>query len=204
MSFFNNPSFQPKRKFRWVVSFSKIGGSTAPGGNSLSFMATKCSKPSYNLDSTQHRVLNHEFKFPNIVKWQDVTISFIDAVNPDVGSKFFNSLLNSGYQPPESQGDLLAGVTKLGAHHSLGIVNIRQLDGAGRNLDAIIDPGEAPPQLQKAKYVEEWNLHNAFITSVKFGDLDYNSDDLVNIDLTIKYDYAKLTSIPAPGAQYEV
>ena len=86
----------------------------------------------------------------------------------------------------------MAGVTKLGAHHSLGIVNIRQLAGAGRNLDAIIDPGAAPPQLQKAKYVEEWNLHNAFITSVKFGDLDYNSDDLVNIDLTIKYDYAIL------------
>tara|TARA_R100000008_G_scaffold86625_1_gene80536 strand:- start:1398 stop:2015 length:618 start_codon:yes stop_codon:yes gene_type:complete len=205
MSFFNNPNFQPKRKFRWIVSFSKIGGSTAPGGNSLSFMATKCSKPSYNLDSTQHRVLNHEFKFPNIVKWQDVTISFIDAVNPDVGRNFYNSLLSSGYEPPSSQSDLLAGVTKAGAHAALGQVSIKQLDGGGRNLDLILNPGETPPGLGPTKYIEEWILHNAFITSAKFGDLDYNTDDLVSIDLTIKYDYAKLTSFdPGAAPSYQV
>ena len=203
MSFFNNPNFQPKRKFRWVVSFSKIGGSTAPGGNSLSFMATKASKPSYNLDHTAHRVLNHEFKFPNIVKWQDVTISFIDAVNPDVGSNFYNSLLNSGYVPPESQSALLTGVTKLGANAALGTVSIKQLDGGGRNLDAIIDPGQLPPAPGPTKYIEEWQLKNAFITSVKFGELDYNSDDLVSVDLTVKYDYATLTSFPGEKPNYQ-
>ena len=112
--------------------------------------------------------------------------------------------MNSGYVAPESQGALLTGVTKLGANAALGTVSIKQLDGGGRNIDAIVDPGELPPNVGPTKYIEEWQLKNAFITSVKFGDLDYNSDELINIDLTIKYDYATLTSVPDGGAVYGV
>jgi len=41
-------------------------------------------------------------------------------------------------------------------------------------------------------FVEEWKLVGAFIQSTNFGELNYSSDDLVNITATISYDYAVL------------
>lgn len=41
--------------------------------------------------------------------------------------------------------------------------------------------------------VEEWQLIGAFISSANFGDMDWAStSDLVNIELTLSYDYAIL------------
>jgi len=39
---------------------------------------------------------------------------------------------------------------------------------------------------------EQWFLHGAFIKGVKFSDLNYNSDDLTNIKVTVSYDWAEL------------
>ena len=40
--------------------------------------------------------------------------------------------------------------------------------------------------------IETWSLYNPWIKSVNFGDLDYESDDLVNVELTMRYDWANL------------
>ena len=40
--------------------------------------------------------------------------------------------------------------------------------------------------------VETWQLHNPWITEVNFGSLDYSSDEMVEIELTIRYDWATL------------
>ena len=39
--------------------------------------------------------------------------------------------------------------------------------------------------------VEMWRLYNPWIKEVKFGELSYETEDLVNIDLVIRYDYAE-------------
>ena len=41
--------------------------------------------------------------------------------------------------------------------------------------------------------VEEWELINPFIKAINYGDLDYASDDLLEITLTVAYDSATLT-----------
>ena len=35
---------------------------------------------------------------------------------------------------------------------------------------------------------------NAWVKEVKLGDLDYSSEDMVNVELTIRYDWAELNS----------
>ena len=40
--------------------------------------------------------------------------------------------------------------------------------------------------------VEEWTLKGAFISSATFGDLDWATEDPLQIELTLKYDYAVL------------
>ena len=38
--------------------------------------------------------------------------------------------------------------------------------------------------------VETWSLKNAFIQRAEFGNLDYASEEITNVTLTIQYDYA--------------
>ena len=181
--FFDQTSFEPKRVFRFTMTFSQQPD--------LVFMCTKVDKPSYTLDSTEHRFLNHEFKFPNIVKWQDVNVSFIDARDPNVGFRFFNMLKQMGYELPTGLDIFNGGVTKLGSVDAAGTVIIRQLDGGARAVASDLSvPGGAGAKVSPT-IVDQWTLKNAFITSVKFGSLDYSQDGLVNVDLVLKYDYAE-------------
>ena len=188
MPFFSQANFQPKRKFRFTVSFTGM-----PGLEELVFMAKTATKPSYTIESTSHKFLNHEFKFPNIVTWQDVTVTFIDATDPNIGSRFYDALLSTGYLQPSTLDQFRGGVTKVGAHAAIGPVVIRQLDGGGvigQAVDAGAGGGTVPTQVDPS-VIDKWTLHNPWITSLKFGDgLDYGSTELVTIDLTLKYDFA--------------
>ena len=40
--------------------------------------------------------------------------------------------------------------------------------------------------------IEEWQMVGAFITEANFGSLDWSAEDVVMIDLTLRYDYAFL------------
>ena len=40
--------------------------------------------------------------------------------------------------------------------------------------------------------VEQWTLKGAFISSANFGEMDWTSNDLVSIEVTLNYDYAIL------------
>ncbi len=180
MAFFSQSEFQPKRKFRFVVEFTGMEDLSE-----LIFMAKSATKPSYNIESTAHRFLNHEFKFPNIVQWQDVQVSFIDAVDPNVGSKFYNALVNTGYVTPSTTDKYLGGVTKANTTSAIGDVVIKQLDGGQGNLVTNPDP----------QIVDEWRLINAWITTLKFGEgLDYGSNDIVTVDIGLKYDFAEYST----------
>ena len=47
--------------------------------------------------------------------------------------------------------------------------------------------------------VEEWELKNAFITNVDWGELNYESDDLTNCTITVRYDWAELKTGDGSG-----
>ena len=40
--------------------------------------------------------------------------------------------------------------------------------------------------------VQKWILKNTMCTVANFGELDYNTDDLANIQITLRFDYAIL------------
>ena len=81
----------------------------------------------------------------------------------------------AGYTIPTNQnpGSGLVTMTKGKAVGALGDVIVRQIDGDGNNL-------------------ESWTLKNAWITDLKFGDLEYGSDDITELSMTLKYDWASL------------
>ena len=64
-------------------------------------------------------------------------------------------------------------MSKAKATNALGVIRITQLDSDGN-------------------MIEEWRLWNAFITEIKYGDLEYGADDLTELSLTLKYDWATI------------
>ena len=196
MPFFSDTGpggFQPKRAFRFLINFTELSG--------LTFMAKTAAKPSYSMETKSHNVLNHVFNFPGVVKWEPISFTFIDAIDPNVGSKFYTALKNSGYVAPVSESNLITGVTKVASTSALGEVRIQQLDGGGIILPAGGDPGEVVGAVDQTTIVEEWTLKNAFIKGIKFGEgLSYESEDLVEVSCDVIYDYATYSNNPVAYA----
>jgi len=191
MAFFANTGpggFEPKRQFRFLINFTELSG--------LTFMATDTTKPSYELGTMPHKILNHQFNFPTTVTWSPITVGFIDAIDPNVGSKFYNALRNAGYVNPTSETALVTGITKVQSTSTIGEVKIKQLDGGGIILPAGADPGEVLGAVDTTNIVEEWTLKNAFITKVSFGTLSYAATEMLKIECGIVYDYATYSGTP--------
>ena len=100
----------------------------------------------------------------------------VDPIDPDTSKDLQALLQRSGYNDPTTRtGNLLSTVSTADSVAALGpTVLLHQYDDATN------------------KPVEAWTLFNPWIKEVKFGSLDYSSDDMVEIDLTIRYDWATL------------
>ena len=168
MAFWNQASVEPKRGFRWLLYVSGMP----------QYIVTKVKKPSFRIGSTPHNFLNYEFKYPGRVTWEDINFTVVDPVNPDSAASLYNILKAAGYVvPPDYQEAQAKTISKKGLVESLGTqIRIVQLDADGNGANPL----------------EEWTINNPQITNVNFGQLDYSQEGLINIDVTIAYDWATL------------
>ena len=159
----------PKRKFRFTV---EIQGVNASQGGASAWYAKGVNKPSFTVNAAEHQYLNHKFYYPGNVEWEAVTLTLVDPVDPDMTATLSDILVQSGYSPPTDTTSL-SSVSKAKSAGALGTVIITQIDSEGVPL-------------------ETWTLWNSFITSVKYGDLAYGEDDLIEMTLEIRYDWARV------------
>lgn len=167
----SNVPRDPKRKYRWVL----INGNNIP-----QWICKKVTKPGFTISETPHKYINHTFYFPGKVEWEKITLTLVDPVDPDAGATVMAIVEAGGYVPPHNENDTTT-ISKAAACRALGEVKIQQIDAEG-----------SP--------VEEWILKNAWITSAKFGELDYDSDEMSNIDIELRYDFAVYRSYTSGGA----
>jgi hypothetical protein len=159
----------PKRKFRFTV---EIQGINAAAGGAAIWYAKTVSKPSFQIAAAEHKYLNHTFYYPGSVSWQDVSLTLVDPVDPDMAATLSEMIEVAGYSPP-TDSNSLTSMSKAKAAGALGTVIITQIDSDGAPL-------------------ETWTLWNSFITELKYGDLEYGGDDLTEVSVTLKYDWARL------------
>tara|TARA_B100000989_G_scaffold272197_1_gene229460 strand:+ start:876 stop:1457 length:582 start_codon:yes stop_codon:yes gene_type:complete len=172
MSFWSQKSLEPKRQFRWLLYIAGMP----------QFIVKNVKKPQFSVAATPHDFINYKFHFPGRVEWQDIQVTIVDPVQPDSTASLFNILTAAGYVLPDkytSQPNEPRTISKEKFVDALG--GQIQLVQFGANTGA-----------QEENVLERWVLNNPFLTSVDFGNLDYSSDDLVNISMTIKYDWANL------------
>ena len=118
--------------------------------------------------------LNHTFQHPGSVTWNETAITLVDPVNPDMTATLSDIVVQSGYAPPtDATAEQMGTMSKSKAAGALGTVYIKQIDSDGNPL-------------------ETWTLWNAFITDLKFGDLSYGEDELTELSVTLKYDWARV------------
>jgi len=173
------PLKDPKRKFRFTVQF---GGINATNGGAMLWYAKTAGKPKFTIETATHAFLNHQFHYPGSVKWEEVDITLVDpGGEPDVAATLSAIVEASGYSPPtDATNESLTSISKAKATGALGVVTITQIDAEGRP-------------------VETWTLWNAFLTAVSYGDLGYGEDDLTELSVKIKYDWARIETT-SPGA----
>lgn len=97
-------------------------------------------------------------------EWSDITVSLYDAVVPSAAQ---------------------AAMEWVRLHHE----SVTGRDGYSDFYKKDITFNSLGPVGDK---VEEWTLKGAFITDANFNELDYASSDVVDISLTLRYDYAIL------------
>ena len=168
----------PKRSFRWLVSFGNNAqlqnGQSAVGLQE--WYAKSANKPSFSIGETPHQFINHTFYYPGRVEWQTIDITLVDPSFPnDASQALMKALNNSGYYSPTDVRSASNTIMKAEAVAAMGgQLKLKQL---GANANDVL---------------ETWTLINPWIKDVSFGDLDYGTEDMVNITLTVRYDYATL------------
>lgn len=180
----------PKQKSRFIV---KIGDTRLTNIKTVS-------KPTYTVENKSYTLLNHKFKYPGIPNWEPVTLTFVDSGGSNENATenlLHRMIIQSGYNIPtatetrtlgnredalistpekastaaNSFYSVIAGDTSLAVG---GTIEISQLDADGNERDT-------------------WELFGPIIKSINFGDLSYESDDLVEYTLEVEYDYAVYT-----------
>jgi hypothetical protein len=182
--------FEPKRKFRWLINFSNAGTQSE-------FMCVSAAKPAASMEVHKHEFMNHEFKFPTKLKWQPITVKFIDSFSADMGSNFYNIMKSSGYLAPTDFNSSLMGFTKSQMQHAIGQVTIKQFDGGSVDVEpselSNLAPDSFDNAFEQGSVQETWTLHNSLLTSIKFGDgLSYTDNGIVEVEVGLEYDYATI------------
>lgn len=167
--FWTDVNTEPKRKYRWIML---IGGIPQ-------WIIKTTNKPSFNVTETPHQYINHTFYYPGRVEWQEITVTLVDPVTPDASKTLENIIRASGYNFPTDPNDVTT-ISKASAVGALGNVAIIQVGPEG---------GEE---------IERWELVNPWVKGVNFGDLDYSADEMVDIELTLRYDFARIV-LPENG-----
>lgn len=142
------------------------------GQSFQSWVIKKVNKPSFKISEASHKYLNHTFYYPGRVEWEKVTITMIDPVTPDAASSLMEWMKATGYQLPENRNET----------HSIS------------KTKAIVSPVYITQLGPDNEEIEKWELVNAWISNIKFGDLDYEGEEMVEIEVEIRYDYAKLNN----------
>ena len=157
----------PKRQYRFIVTIGNM-----PDG--ATWYAKKATKPTFKITETKHNYLNHTFYYPGRVEWNELDITLVDPVSPDAVANTLAMIQNAGYKPLANFTQTTT-ISKAAAIGALGGVNIEMIQSDG-------------------SAVETWSLQGAWISDVSFTELSYESDDIAEITLKFRYDWAECTT----------
>ena len=163
--FWADSRLEPKRQHRWLLF---IGGQA----KIPAYIVKKVDKPKVTVNPTEHKFFGHSFFYSGHVTWDTTSVTLVDPIDPDASNILWRAIRGAGYDPPTERTQ--------GAPHTMS------KEKATAHLQQIRLQQMSPDN----KPLETWKLYNAWILDAAWGSLDYNSDEMVELAVTFRYDYA--------------
>lgn len=169
MAFWDTNTLDPKRQFKFKVTFSSLT-------QDAQFLAQSADRPVYVIsDGTKVDFLDKSFHFPGKITWNPVKIKFVDALGTvNVSKTAYSYLAQAGWINPKS-------VT--GGNPNFGTINKQSATNLNVMVEVLNSNGTS---------VDKWILKNAFITTVALNNLDYSSEAILTAEFNFRYDWAEL------------
>jgi hypothetical protein len=123
--------------------------------------------------------INSEYKIKGKSRWQNISITLYDPIAGEDG------------QGTNGADKVWTWLNEY--HHRSNADKDGFMDDYKRDLTLFY----ITPTGEKA---DEWKLHGAFCASINWGDVDVSSDDLINIEIDLSYDWAEYKYKPGAGA----
>ena len=130
---------------------------------SMQLYGRSAQQPSFDNAPVSVEHINYYFKVKGKTRWNDITLSCYQFEG--ITAKELWDYLNGSHQEVEGATDMYAPSYK----HDMQLM--------------ILAPDGATP-------VGTWKLIGAFIANASWGDMDWGTDDVIQCDVTIAYDYA--------------
>ena len=177
-NFWTDARLEPKRGYRFLVTIGEMP-------SAATYYVKSVSKPGIKISAKEHMYLGHKFHYPGLVSWEPnpISIKLIDPVSPDASQHLSAIIQASGYVIPSNPGQVTT-ISKAGAVNALGTVVIKQISES-HGLQGL-NGGEA---------VETWTFHNAYIEEISYGELAYDKEELTELSLKIRWDWATLETL---------
>jgi len=170
-NFWLNPEFEPKRQFRYLVELTI-------GGQNLQFLAKSIDRPSYTISSNPHQFFNHTFHYPGRITWESIDLTLVDPVSPNGAKILYEYLSSIGIEKPTSVNAAIGTtITKESATSALGNLVIKEMGTRPGSPETVV--------------VGNWQFLNAFLTSVNFGNHTYAEEGMIDLTLSVQYDWAE-------------
>ena len=171
MAFWNNINVEPKRTHRFLVQFN------LPNGTSTQIYARTATKPAFEIGQTDHKFLGQTYYYPGSITWTDVTLQFVNSLDPDMDDQLMSILVGSGWVSPNDVSqtrnvDNAGTINKFDSASAVGSVLIKELNGDGATVGTYL-------------------LNNAWVKQISYSTLDYGSEDLMTADVVFRYDWAQ-------------
>jgi hypothetical protein len=163
----NQGLLMPKLQFRYRINFLNFGlGPTA--GLSLTKQVVDCSRPNVQFQEITLPVYNSTLYLAGKHQWQSMTCNIRDDAS--------GSVARAVGQQIQKQLDFVEMASAATGQDYKFQTNLEILDGGN---------GTATPLV-----LETWELYGCFVQTANYNTLNYGTNDVVTISLTIRFDNA--------------
>jgi len=156
----------PKLQYRFRVILENFGVSTPR--SELTKQVMDCTRPNLTFDNITLDVYNSKIYYAGKHTWEPITINLRDDVN--------NAVSKLVGEQVQKQFDFFEQASATSGIDYKFTSRIEMLDGGN---------GASTPNV-----LETWELYGAYVESVNYNTLAYNTSDPVSITLNIRYDNA--------------
>ncbi len=174
--------FEPKLKNRFVL-YLDVQGIYIP-----TYLVKSATKPGFSYDNIELQYINTKTNFKGKMTWDPIEIVLYDPV---AAHTFSPKALNNPFVDPLSSSEDVNNDSSVLVYEWIMSSHSNYLKGREYALETykktlILETLMPRTNIQS----ERWEIHGAYVSAVKWGDLDMSDDSLSTVSVTITYDYA--------------